>query len=119
MSSVRPVATIPGVRVQHVLYPPATSVSYVRPCHSTRVALNAGYTVSVRRTRLNVLVLLTLALAGESPTCTLHEGIHIPYHARSKYHTQLAKLSFDLKKTFSTISQLKCIFSFFKYPELL
>ena len=47
------------------------------------VPLNAGYTVSVRRTKLNVLVLLTLALAGESPTCILHEGIH----------TQLAKLS--------------------------
>ena len=42
------------------------------------VPLNAGYTVSVRRTRLNVLVLLTLALAGESPTCILHEGIHTP-----------------------------------------
>ena len=40
------------------------------------VPLNAGYTVSVRRTRLNVLVLLTLAIAGESPTCILHEGIH-------------------------------------------
>ena len=39
------------------------------------VPLNAGYTVytvSVRRTRLNVLVLLTLALAGESPI----EGSH-------------------------------------------
>ena len=42
------------------------------------VPLNAGYTVSVRRTRLNVLVLLTLALAVESPTCILHEGIHTP-----------------------------------------
>ena len=42
------------------------------------VSLNAGYTVSVRRTRLNVLVLLTLALAGESPTCVLHEGMHTP-----------------------------------------
>ena len=28
------------------------------------VSLNAGDTVSVRRTRLNVLVLFTLALAG-------------------------------------------------------
>ena len=66
---------------------------------SSFVPLNAGYTVSVRRTRLNVLVLLTLALAGESSTCTLHEGIHIPQHTRSKYHThtQLAKLSFDQK----------------------
>ena len=41
--------------------------------------LNAGYTIVFgRRTRLNVLVLLTLALAGESPTCILHEGIHTP-----------------------------------------
>ena len=40
--------------------------------------LNAGYAVSVRRTRLNVLVLLTPALAWESPTCILHEGMHTP-----------------------------------------
>ena len=40
------------------------------------VPLNAGYMVSVRRTRLDVLGLLTLALAGESPTCILHEGTH-------------------------------------------
>ena len=26
----------------------------------------------------------------ESPTCILHEGIHAPQKARSKYHTQLA-----------------------------
>ena len=38
------------------------------------VPFNAGYTVAVRRARLNVLVLLTLALAGESPTCILHDG---------------------------------------------
>ena len=43
---------------------------------SGSVPLNAGYTVSVRRTRLNVLVLLTLALAGESPTHILREGTH-------------------------------------------
>ena len=42
------------------------------------VPLDAGYTVSVRRTRLSVLVILTLALARESPTCILHEGIHTP-----------------------------------------
>ena len=29
-------ATIPGVRVQHVLYPLGTSVSYVHLCHNTR-----------------------------------------------------------------------------------
>ena len=31
-----PVATIPGVRLQHVLYPLGTSVSSVRLCHNTR-----------------------------------------------------------------------------------
>ena len=31
-----PRATIPGVRVQHLLYPPGTSVSSIRPCHNTR-----------------------------------------------------------------------------------
>ena len=33
------------------------------------VPLNAGYAVSVRRARLNVLGLLTLALAGEVVKC--------------------------------------------------
>ena len=42
------------------------------------VPLNAGYTVSVRRTRLSVSVLSALALAGKSPTCLLHEGRHTP-----------------------------------------
>ena len=31
-----PRATIPGVRVQHFLYPPGTSVTSVRPCHNAR-----------------------------------------------------------------------------------
>ena len=31
-----PRATIPGVRVQHLSYPPGTPVSSVRPCHNTR-----------------------------------------------------------------------------------
>ena len=57
------------------------------------VPLIAGYTVSVRRTRLHVSVPLTVALAEESPTCILHEGIRTPKHVRSKCHTQLAKLS--------------------------
>ena len=55
------------------------------------VPLNAGPTVSVRRKRLNVFVLLTPALAGESSNCISRERIH----TRPKYHTQLAKLSFD------------------------
>ena len=63
-----------------------------------------GHIVSVRRTRLNVFVLLTLLallLAGESPTCILHEDVHTPRNTRdpSITHTQLAKLSFD-KKSF-------------------
>ena len=76
------------------------------------VPLNAGDTVSGRRTRLNVLVLLTLALARESPTCILHEGVHTPQHAESRYHTQLAKLSFDDKK-FCLISQLTNVYFFY------
>ena len=54
------------IGVMEVSHVPACSKSY------------GMYVVSVRRTRLNVLVLLTLALAGESPTCVLHEGMHTP-----------------------------------------
>ena len=43
------------------------------------VLLNAGYRVSARRTRLNFLVLLTLALAGESPTCILQPVAPVAY----------------------------------------
>ena len=44
------------------------------------VPVNAGYTVSVRRTRLNVFVLLTMVFAGDSPIFILHQGtrIHTP-----------------------------------------
>ena len=42
------------------------------------VPLKAGYTVSVRKTSKNALVLLSLALAGESPTCIFHEVRHPP-----------------------------------------
>ena len=51
---------------------------------SVFVLLNAGYTVSVRGTVLNVLVLLTLASAGESLTCILHEGTHTPRNTRDQ-----------------------------------
>ena len=71
------------------------------------VPLNAGYTVPVRRTRLNallnVLVLLTLVLSGESPTLILHDDTHLVTRAievsrtRSKYHTHLSELSFGQK----------------------
>ena len=84
---------------------------------SAFVPLNAGYTVSARSTRLNVLVLLTPALARESPTSVLHEGIRTPYHARLKYHTQLAKLNLINNPCWS-ISQLKFFFlHFFKYID--
>ena len=63
------------------------------------VPLNARYTVSTCRARVNVLVLLTLTLAEESLTCTLHEGIHNPQHARSKYHRHVVKLSLDKEKS--------------------
>ena len=80
------------------------------------VPLNAGYTVSVRRTRSNVLVLLVLALAGESPTCILHEGIlgytHPVAHAIEVSHAA-CKAEFWLEKKKWSISQLKCIMSFF------
>ena len=44
------------------------------------VPVNAGYTVSVRRTRMTVFVLLTMVFAGDSPICILHQGarIHTP-----------------------------------------
>ena len=43
------------------------------------VPLIAGYAVPVRRTRLGVLVVLTLAVTVESPICCiLREGIHTP-----------------------------------------
>ena len=51
----------------------------------------------LRKARWNVLVLLALGSAEESPTCILHEGTHTPQHAQSKNHTQLATLSFDQK----------------------
>ena len=51
------------------------------------VPLDAGYTVSVRGTILSVLVLLTLALAGESPTCILHEGTPRNTRDRSTTHS--------------------------------
>ena len=52
---------------------------------SVFVPLDAGHTVSVRRTKLNVLVLLTLVLTGDSPTCILHEGIdYTPRNTRDR-----------------------------------
>ena len=90
------------------------------------VPLNAGwvYTVTVRRTMLNVLVLLTLALAGESPTGILYEGILGYTHpvtrgieVVSHTHTHLENWSLELRsKSFSaglTASQpaVTCIFN--------
>ena len=42
-------ATVPGVRVQHVLYPLETSVSSVRLCHNTILEVPQG---SRTRTRI-------------------------------------------------------------------
>ena len=91
-------------------------------CHkiSVFVPLNAGFGVSVRRTRLNVLVLLTLASAGESPTCVLHEDILFPpptpppaitraidvSHVASLQRHELRSKSFLVNLTLQ-----KCIFS--------
>ena len=72
---------------------------YILSSTAVYVFLNAGYIVSVRRRRLMALVLLKLMSAGESPTCTLHQGINTPSQARLKYHTQFAYVSclnFDL-----------------------
>ena len=67
------------------------------------------------RTRLNVLVQLTLESARESGYRPVSfTRVHHPVTSRSKYHTQLAKLSFDKKNHFWSISQLRCIFSVFK-----
>ena len=64
----------------------ACDISIWIPQMSDFVPRNAGYTVSVRRIRLDVLILLTLALAGESPTCILHEGIHLVTRAIEVSH---------------------------------
>ena len=76
------------------------------------VPLNAGYTVSVPRTRFNVLVLLTLAVAGESPTCILHEGTHPVSRAIEESNAPLAKLSFDQKNILVDLTA-EVYFSFF------
>ena len=62
------------------------------------VLLNAGYTVSVHGTRLNALVLVTVVLAAESPTCILSRGYTHPVTGAIEVsHAALAKLSFDQK----------------------
>ena len=78
------------------------------------ITLNAGHRVSVRRTRLNVLVLLTLALAGESPTCPSREYKHPVTRAIELLcYMQLAKRSKDSNPFWSiSHTQLKCIFLF-------
>ena len=63
-------------------------------CMSGCAPLIAGNTASVRRTRLHVLVLLTLALAGESPTCILHDLVTC---AIGVSHAVCKKLNFDTK----------------------
>ena len=51
-------------------------------------------------------------------TTILHEGINTPQHARSKYHTQLAKLNYDQNPSWS-IAQLTCFFFIFQKGRAL
>ena len=76
------------------------------------VPLDAGYTVSVGITRLNVLVLLTLALAGESPTCILHEGTHPVLRAIEVSHAACKAEFWSIP--FWSMIQLKCVCVFWK-----
>ena len=50
---------------------------YSIPQMSGFVSLNARYTIFLARTRFDVLILLTLALSGELPTCIL-QRVHTP-----------------------------------------
>ena len=62
------------------------------------VRLNEGYTVSVPRTKLNVLVMLTMVLAGEVTDLYPSRGYTHPVTGAIEVpHTQLAKPSFDQK----------------------
>ena len=86
------------------------------PCilHSADVWLcppHAGNTVSVRTTKLNVLVLLTLAKAGESPTCILHERTHPVIYAIEVSHAA-CKAEFFIIKTFLVDLTADVYFSF-------
>ena len=72
----------------------------------------------MRRTRLNVLVLLTLARAGESPTCILHEGTH-PVTRRIEVLHAACKAKFWSKSILRQSHKLKYIFHFLYIPGTL
>ena len=76
------------------------------------VPLNVGYTVSVSRARLNVLVLLTLALAGESPTCILPRGY--PHRVTPAIEVSHAarKAEFRSKNVLVDLTPQVCYFTF-------
>ena len=62
--------------------------------------------------RLTAVLLTLELLAGESPTCVLHdEGTHPVIRAIEVSHAA-CKADFRSKKHFWSISQLKCIFHF-------
>ena len=54
------------------------------------VPLNAGYTVSVRRTRLNLIVLLILEIAEGGHRPVFHEGTHPVTRAIEVSHSHAA-----------------------------
>ena len=83
------------------------------------VPLTAGCIVSVRKTRLDVAFLLTLALAGESPTCVLQEGIHPVTRGRSIKRSLPLRVSieFSMSRLFCFPSSL--IISFYFPAQLI
>ena len=64
------------------------------------VPLNAGYTVSVCRTRLDMVVLLTLALAGSHRPVSFTR-VYTPRSTRDRSITRSLQSSFLIKKAFS------------------
>ena len=64
------------------------------------VPLNAGYTVSMRSKRLNVLVLLAIALAGEALTCFFSRGYSHPETRAIEVSHEVRKSSFRSKFPF-------------------
>ena len=72
----------------------------------------------MRRTRLNVLVLLTLARAGESPTCILHGGTH-PVTRRIELLHAACKAKFWSKSILRQSHSSSIFFIFYNIPGTL
>ena len=81
------------------------------------VRLNAGCTVSVRTTRLNVSCLVDPGNGRGVTDLYLSRAYTHRQHERLKNHTQLCKAEFVIKSLDIdwSISQLKCSFYNFKY----